>query len=152
MTLQNLNWKLFLFGFAKIPAIGFCRPKVTAISEKAISVKIPLRRKTRNHVGSMYLGVMTVGADLASGFLAFYLLELRGLKAAPVFKSMQAEYFKRAEDDVNFVCGDGDRIAEMLDKMEQTKERVNRMVVVSAMCNNDEVARFTMELSMKLRS
>ncbi|MFT5480591.1 MAG: acyl-coenzyme A thioesterase PaaI-like protein [Bacteroidia bacterium] len=149
---KQLQWKVFLFGLFKIPLIGFCRPRIEEISESSISVKIPLNRRTRNHVKSMYLGVMTVGADLASGFLAYYLLETKGLTAAPVFKSLKAEYFKRAEDAVYFVCNEGQTIQSMIQTMEATKERVNQMITVKAVCKDELVAQFEMELSMKLRS
>ena len=97
----------------------------------------------------MYLGVMTVGADLASGFLAYYLAKKKLVKVAPVFKSMEAEYYKRAEADVHFVCSQGDEITAMLQKMVETKERVNQPIVVEALCKGELVAKFTMELSMK---
>jgi hypothetical protein len=100
----------------------------------------------------MYLGVLSIGADLASGFLAYYLLELQGLKAAPVFKSMKAEYIKRAEDDVYFECADGEKIQSMIEEMKQSGDRVNLPVKIQAMCKNECVAQFEMELSMKLRS
>jgi hypothetical protein len=149
-TAKSLQWKIFLFGLFKIPLIGFCRPRLHRISETSISVKIPLNRRTRNHVGSMYLGVMSIGADLASGFLAYHLLECRNLKAAPVFKSMKVDYFKRAESDVYFECNQGADINQMIDEMESTNERVNKFVTVIGICNDEEVARFEMELSLKL--
>lgn len=147
--LKQLRWELWLFGKFKIPAIGFVRPSIAELSNSKIDIRIPLRRRTRNHVGSMYLGVMTVGADLASGFLAYYIAKSKRIKVAPVFKSMHAEYFKRAEADVHFVCSQGQEIEEMLQEMQDTKERVNRPIVVEAHCNKELVAQFTMELSMK---
>lgn len=147
----GLQWKLYLFGFFRIPLIGFCWPQIHQLSVNAISVRIPLIRRTKNHVNSMYLGAMSIGADLASGFLAYHLLQSRGLKAAPVFKSMKVEYLKRAEAAVYFNCDQGAEISQMIDEMERTGERVNKTVSVNAMCNNELVATFEMELSMKLR-
>jgi len=148
---SSLQWKLFLFGIVKIPLIGFCRPRVHEISDEHISIKIPLNRRTRNHVKSMYLGVMSIGADLATGFLAYHLLINRNLKAAPVFKSMKVDYLKRAESDVYFICSEGKAISEMIDEMERTAERINKVVTINAMCNDECVAVFEMELSMKLK-
>lgn len=147
--MRQARWKLFLFGLFKIPVIGYCRPKLVALSRDEVNIRIGLRRKTRNHVGSMYLGVMTVGADLASGFLAFHILEQRGLRANPVFKGMRAEYYKRAESDVDFVCEHGRDIVDMIDEMERTGERVTKAIEVKAMCKGEEVAKFFMDLSLK---
>jgi hypothetical protein len=150
-NVSSLQWKLFLFGIVKIPLIGFCRPRVHEVSDTHISIKIPLKRRTRNHVKSMYLGVMSIGADLASGFLAYHLLLNKNLNAAPVFKTMKVEYLKRAESAVYFNCNEGAAISEMIDEMERTGERVNKVVTINAMCNDECVAIFEMELSMKLK-
>ncbi|GAM75988.1 hypothetical protein JCM19241_286 [Vibrio ishigakensis] len=40
------------------------------IDEARVEVKIPLRRRTKNHLNSMYMGALVVGADVAGGFLA----------------------------------------------------------------------------------
>ena len=150
MSLSKLNWRLFLFGLFKIPLIRFCRPRVAMVSAESIDIRIPLKRRTRNHVGSMYLGVMSIGADLASGFLAYYLLEIRGLKASPVFGGMRATYLKRAEADVHFVCSEGGRISEMIAEAQQSKERVTEMIKVQALCMDELVAEFEMDLSFRV--
>ncbi|MBO6517295.1 MAG: DUF4442 domain-containing protein [Bacteroidia bacterium] len=147
--LRKANWQLFLFGRVKIPLIGYCRPRVKELSEETIRIRIPLRRRTRNHVSSMYLGVMTVGADLASGFLAFHLSKLKGVHTNPVFKGMKAEYYKRAESAVDFICRRGNDIALMIDEMKATGERITRPIEVVAECKGEEVARFIMEISLK---
>lgn len=59
-----------MFGFTKVPLIWLCRPKIIAINEKMVEVKIPLRKRTKNHLNSMYFGALAVGADVAGGFLA----------------------------------------------------------------------------------
>jgi hypothetical protein len=94
---------------------------------------------------------MSIGADLASGFLAYHLLLNKNLNAAPVFKTMKVEYLKRAESAVYFNCNEGAAISEMIDEMERTGERVNKVVTINAMCNDECVAIFEMELSMKLK-
>ena len=58
------------FGFMKIPLLWACRPKVVKIDDKKCVVKIPHRRRTRNHEKGLYIAAMTVGAELASGALA----------------------------------------------------------------------------------
>ncbi|MBI1306017.1 MAG: DUF4442 domain-containing protein [Bacteroidetes bacterium] len=152
MNLAKLQRQLWVFGLFKIPLIGFVRPKLIAVDDHEIRVKIRLRRRTRNHVSSMYLGVLTVGADLASGFLAFYLLENRKLKAAPVFGGMKAEYHKRAESDVEFVCSEGEQILNMIEESTASGERVTKDIVVKAICKSECVATFSMGLSIKVKS
>ena len=63
------------FGLFKVPMIFYCRPKVLDINEESVKVKIPLNRRTKNHVGSMYLGALSVGADITSAMLALELIK-----------------------------------------------------------------------------
>ena len=58
------------FGIFKVPLIWYCRPKVIEHTDEKIEIKIALKRRTRNHLGSMYFGVLAVGADITGGFLA----------------------------------------------------------------------------------
>ena len=73
---QKFKTNLFIkyFGFFKVPLIFYCRPKVIKISEESVTLKIPLLRRNRNHVGSMYIGALSVGADLTSAILALNLV------------------------------------------------------------------------------
>ena len=84
-----------ILGITKIPMIWFCKPSVVEIDEDHCVLKIKLKRKTKNHVNSMYIGALTVGADLAGGILALELVNKSGRKMNPVFKDMQANYLKR---------------------------------------------------------
>ena len=63
------------FGWSKVPMIFYCRPSVVDISAKSVTVKIPLLRRNKNHVGSMYLGALSVGADITSSMLALDIIK-----------------------------------------------------------------------------
>ena len=77
-TLFKANLALKLFGFAKIPIIGFLGPKLVRLDYKKCILRIKLKRRTKNHLNSMYLGVLAVGADLACGMLALYHIQESG--------------------------------------------------------------------------
>jgi hypothetical protein len=69
------------------------------------------------------------------------------------FKSMQAEFLKRAEEDVFFESNDGTTIKEMIEESRHTGARLNRMVQVTAKNIKGElVAHFKMEISVKMKS
>ena len=59
-----------LFGWLKIPLLASVRPSVVELSETRCVVKVPLRRWSKNHLGSMYFGALAIGADCAGGLLA----------------------------------------------------------------------------------
>ena len=64
------NLFIWFFGLTKVRLILFCRPKIVDINDDEVILCIPLNRQTRNHVNSMYIGAMTVGADLVTGITA----------------------------------------------------------------------------------
>ena len=151
VSLRRIKWNLFLLGLFKIPLLFYVSPKIIVISPDSCIVKIKLRRRTKNHLNSMYFGAMAVGADVAVGLHAFYLSELKKAKISLVFKSFNAEFLKRAESDVNFICEEGNKIIKMIEESKIEGKRVNEMIDVQAInSSNEMVAKFTMELSLKV--
>lgn len=151
-SLRKANFQLFLFAFFKVPGLWFVRPKLIKLTEQEVIARIKLRRRTKNHLNSMYFGSLMVGADLAGGFLLFSKTQPLNRKISFAFKSCNAEFLKRAEGDVHFICRDGDIIDQMLAQSDQEKIRVNRTVRVEAVCSgvsDDVVATFEMGLSVK---
>ncbi|MBI1183701.1 DUF4442 domain-containing protein [bacterium] len=152
-NLSKANRLLFFFGLTKIPLIKFVRPKIIAFDAEHIVVKIPLRRRSKNHLKSMYFGAFAIGADLAAGFLAFWLFQERKLKASFAFKSFRSEFLRRAMYDVFFECHAGQEILDAVKAAEQQKERVNKLVKVDAYCyeNGEKVKVAEMEIEASIR-
>ena len=140
------------FGLIRIPLIFFCRPKVVSISDTMLEVKIKLNRRTKNHLNSMYFGVLSVGADVTCGFLAMKLISKNQSRISLIFKNFHANFLKRAEGDVHFICEDGMTIQNLVEVAEQTGERQNLPVNVTATVpsiSNEPVAEFILTLSLK---
>ena len=152
---QKLKTNLFInyFGLTKVPLIFYCRPKVVDISSESVTLKIPLLRRNKNHVGSMYIGVLAVGADLSSAILALNLIKKSKTKIIPIFKDLKADFLKRAEGDVHFVCSEGKKIDSMIKEVINKKTRVNKLINVVAYVpdklGDDPVAKFSLTLSIK---
>ncbi len=151
--LTKANFYLQIFGFFKVPFIWLCRPKIIEITDERVEIKIPLRRRTKNHLNSMYFGVLTIGADLAGGFIAMNKAKARKSKISLAFKAVEGEFLKRPEADVHFICSDGLLIDEMLNRAIETGERINEVVKITAICpslhGNEPMARFLLTLSLK---
>ena len=139
----------------RIPVLLFIGPRVLELDDEGAAVGVPLGWRTRNHVGSMYVGVMAAAADLASGMNAFSLIRSRYRQVVPVFKYASMEFLKRADGDTVFRTQDGRRIAEAMAETERTGGRVTLPVQVVATVpekyGDEVVARFTMGLSLKKR-
>ena len=141
------------FGFLKVPLIWYCKPKVLSISEDLVEVKIPLNRKTRNHVRSMYFGVLAVGADVTGAMIAMDIIKKSNRKINLLFKDFNADFLKRSEGDVHFICKDGKKITEMIEKVIESQKRVNQSIEVLAYVpekfKSEPVAKFSLTLSLK---
>lgn len=143
---------LRLFGLTRIPLLFYVGASVKEISPERVVAHIPLRRRTRNHLGSMYFGALCIGADIAPGTLAMYLIRRQPAHISMVFKDFQAEFLRRAEGDVDFICDQGKEIAELVALAAASEERVGRQVEVVATVpslGNEPVARFRLTLSLK---
>lgn len=148
---------LFLkaWAFAKVPMIWLTGASVMEATDRRCVIRIPFRRRNRNHLRSIYFGVLCMGADVAGGFLAMRQIHAGGGGVSLVFKDVRAEFLKRAEGDVLFTCTDGEAIGELVRKARASGERENMPVVVVATVpsklGDEPVARFELTLSLKRR-
>lgn len=144
------------FGWLKVPLIFFCSPSVAEISDERVAVRIPLRRRTMNHLRSLYFGTLCVGADVAGGLIAMRLIQQAGNRVSLVFKDFQAEFLKRAEGDTLFTCADGAAIRACVERAMASGERENIPVHVVATVpskfGDEPVAKFVLTLSLKRKS
>jgi acyl-coenzyme A thioesterase PaaI-like protein len=152
---QTLGMRLF--GWLKIPLLASVRPSVVELSETRCVIRIPLRRWTRNHLGSMYFGALAIGADCAGGLLAMDQIKRSGGQVSLVFKAFQATFLKRPESDVYFICEDGAAIREQVRRALATEERITEPMRIQAAVKTadgtfEPVADFTLELSLKRKS
>lgn len=148
--------KLRAFGFLKIPFLFFTSPTILEVNEGKVVVKIPLNRRTRNHLNSMYFGVLAAGADCACGALAYYWIDRRAPgRVSLIFKDFKADFLKRAEGDVLFSCVQGGLIQEALTRAIETGDRQNLPIEVVAtvpsLSGEEPVAKFILTLSLKYR-
>lgn len=150
------RFKLFLwyFGHFKIAMIGYLKPRLIKLSDSEIVIRLPLRRRSRNHLNSMYFGALAVGADLAAGLHGFYYADVEKCKVSLAFKSFQAHFLHRPESDVYFVSTSGELVKKMITESQNSGERINKPINVKAythyLTQPEEVADFILELSLKV--
>ena len=151
VSIRKMRWLIFLLGLTKIPLIGFVRPKLLLLTDDEVALKIKLRRRSRNHLNSMYFGALAIGADVAAGVHAFYFAEKMGKKVSFAFKGINGEFIKRAESDVIFRTDQGQLVKEAMDKSLANNERVNETITISAVnSDNEVVATFDMIISVRV--
>ena len=146
-----------LLGWTKIPLLASVRPTVVELDPERCVIRIPLRRWSRNHLGSMYFGALAIGADIAGGLLAVEQIRKAGAKVSLAFKSFRADFLKRPESDVYFICEEGAKVRDLVARTLASEERLGEMVRIQAAVrlpdgSYDPVAEFTLELTLKKSS
>lgn len=133
----------------------FIKPRILELNNHRCEIVVPLNwRTTRHDIHAMYLGTLCMGADVAGGLIAFSIVGRSRQHVSFIFKDLQADFLKRAEDDVHFICEDGDKIADLIQRTMSTGERQEATVNVVAMVPTklqEPVARFALTLSLKRR-
>lgn len=149
-TLQLRLWSLF-----KVPMLSRVRPKVVEMTDERVIISVPLLRRNRNHLDSMYFGVLACGADLAGGMLAMRRIWISGKPISLIFKNFNAKFLKRPEANTHFVCEDGKVIDQLVTRTLKSGKREETIVRVRALCpdtfGEEPVATFELTLSLKLQ-
>ena len=144
---------LWVFGLTKVRMIGYCRPRVVNVCDTEVVLSIPLNRRTRNHVGSLYIGAMTVGVDFVTGLTAMASIKKSKKNIVLIFKDLKSSFIKRAEGETFFTCNHTKEIEAAVKKVVDSKKRVNIEVPIIATVpekfGDEPVAEFTITLSMK---
>ncbi len=149
---KQLKWQLFLLGKFRIPLIGYTGVSLTELNDSTAKVTVKLKRRTKNHLNSMYFGALAIGADVAGGIHAFYYAQLHNCKVSFAFKGMSCEFNLRAESDCTFVSNDGAKVEAAILKSIETQERVNETTTVQVYDANQElVATFELVVSVKCK-
>lgn len=145
-----------LFGLLKVPLIYWVSPSVVSMNDEECIIKIPLNRRTKNHLNSMYFGVLCTGADIAGGLVAMNEITLSKKKVALSFKDFKADFLKRAEGDVHFIVNQIPEIKKFVSEVIASGERMNFPVeiraVVPSINPTEDVAKFVLTLSLKAKN
>ena len=148
-SLTKAKFFLWMFGFFIIPLIGYVRPSIKKLNNEKCIVNIKLKRKTKNHLSSMYLAVLTMGADLACGLVGLYHIQKSKKRISLIYKDLKSEFLKRPNGDVDFICTNGCEIEKIVRETIDTGERKNILCTVNAICNEELVCKFELTLSLK---
>src|ERR1035437_4921323 len=125
MNFQNLKMTALINAYSalKIPLLAFITPQIIELEEKRSVAKVRLDLRTRNHLGVMYFGALAMGAELSIALKAIQAINSSGKKTDFIFKDFQADFVKRADGHVHFVCEEGDKVADLIHQATSNTER-----------------------------
>lgn len=156
-SLNQFKQTLFLrlYTFMNIPLIWWIQPSVVEVTQNKTVLKIPLTRRTRNHLKVMYFGALAVGAEVVVALKAVDAITHCGHKVDYIFKDFTANFAKRAEGDVHFICEEGAAVEALVKKCLETGDRESQTfhsyAIVPSKDPSVKVAEFSVTLSVKKR-
>ncbi|NJL25426.1 MAG: DUF4442 domain-containing protein [Calothrix sp. SM1_5_4] len=127
VNLENLKLTALINAYSalQIPLLGFITPKVVDLTDSRSEVRVRLDRRTRNHLGVMYFGALSMGAELSIALKAIQTISKSGKKIDFLFKDFSAEFLKRADGHVHFVCEQAGEVQDLIEHAASTDERLN---------------------------
>jgi len=153
MSLLKRNATIWILSFLKLPLLFYIRPVVTKYDEKICHIKVKLKRRSQNHLNSMYFGALTMGAELSIAAIAVF--EIRGLKKPIdfIFKDFKCQFIKRADTDVIFISESNLEVKQMLLDTLKSKERIERTLNGKAVSDkNPELVFMTYSLTLSVKA
>jgi len=158
MNTKNLKFTAFInaYGLIKIPLVLFVSPRVVEMTNSKFVLKIPLSYRTKNHLKSMYFGALGIGAELSVVAPAVMAIAESKKKIDFVFKQYSANYLKRADGDVHFICDEIEGVKDIIKRSLSTGERIeakfNGYAIVPSKSLTEKVMTYELTLSVKNRS
>jgi acyl-coenzyme A thioesterase PaaI-like protein len=144
------------FGLRYVPLLLSVRPTVVEISDDKAVLRIPLNRWTRNHLRSMYFGTLAIGADCVAGLLAVHhIRQHEGKEIHFSFKDFHADFLRRPEGNVLFVCEAGKELKKFVTSVAASSERMNCTVPAYAVLEKrpeERVAAFQLTISLRRKA
>ncbi len=151
MAKHPVKFRMFLF--AKVPSAFFSGVRIREIDENKCEVTVPYKWFTKNPFRSTYFACLSMAAELSTGTLAMAHLYKRDPPVSMLVVKLEAEYFKKATGQTNFVCHDGKAIGEAVEKAIDTGEAQVFTALSTGFNQSGEVAaRFLVTWSFKKKN
>ena len=155
--ISTFKANLFLkaYGLFKIPLLSFVNPKCVELTPTRSVIKIKLGRRSQNHLKVMYFGALGIGAELSIAITAVASIYESGEKIDFIFKDFKADFHKRCDGDVHFICDEADKVRALIEKAKTTTERLEGTYkaysTVPSKSKTEKVATYELTLSVKNR-
>ena len=99
--------KLNKFLFFKLPSAFFCGVRVKEITENKCVVSVKHQWINQNPFNSMYFAVQAMAAELSTGALVMFQIQISGRKISMLVANNKGNFTKKATGRITFTCKDG---------------------------------------------
>ena len=110
------------FLFFKLPAAWWCGVRLREISKSEALVTVRYRWFNQNPFRSMFWAVQGMAAELSTGAMVIAAIRKTGKPVSMLVAQNNATFTKKAVGKISFVCRDGHKISEALERTLATGE------------------------------
>ncbi len=144
--------KFNTFTFFKLPSAWWCGVRLKSIDKKRAVVTVTHRWFNQNPFNSMFWAVQGMAAELTTGAMMIDQIKDSGKKISMLVANNNANFSKKATGKITFVCEDGDKIKEALDKTIATGEgQTLWMKAIGTNTDGIVVSTFNFEWTVRLK-
>ena len=115
-------FKLNTYTFFKLPAAFWSGVRVKSISAETCMVSVKLGWFNQNPFKSIYFAVQAMAAEFTTGALVMFHIKASKQNISMLVAQNKAVFTKKATGKINFICNQGNEIADCIEKAIQTNE------------------------------
>ncbi len=147
-TAKKLN-KFLLF---KLPSAYFSGIRVSSIDDKEAIATVKHQWINQNPFKSLYWAVQGMASELVTGILVMKKIDESGKKISMLVTYQTGTFSKKARGVITFICKDGDKIKEAIDKTIATGEGQSLVMTAEGFDEEFEsVSQFEYTWSVKVK-
>jgi hypothetical protein len=114
-------WKLKWYFLSKLPSGFWWSLRVKKLDLESCEVLIPYTWRTKNPFKSIYFAALAGAAELSTGTLALLAIASTG-NISMLVTGFKAKYYKKACEDILFVCSQGSLVQSAVKKAYENRE------------------------------
>jgi hypothetical protein len=142
-----------IFKMLKIPLAFFAGIKAYSLDQYQCTTTVNYKHLNTNPFKSMYFAVLAMTAELSTGALALFGIAKHKESIAVLLVKSEGEFYKKALGKITFLCKDGQRLQEEIDKSVESKEAGSfRCHTIGYDVSGDKVCEYYFTWSFKVRS
>ena len=145
--------KFRLYLLKNLPAAFFSGLSIREVDTEHCSVIVPFKWFTRNPFRSTYFACMSMAAEMSTGILAMGHIYNRKPAISMLVTSVHGDFYKKATAKTLFICNEGSRIRETIERAIALK--VPQTIEVTSSGYNEQnelIATFKITWSFKERN
>ena len=147
-TPRSLN----IFLMFKLPSAFISGIRVTSISDQQATAKVHHKWINQNPFKSLYWAVQGMASELVTGILVMKRIDESGKKISMLVTNQNGTFTKKATGKIKFICKDGDKIKQEIDRTIDTGEGQSLIMMAEGFNeDNESVSKFEYEWSIKIK-